>query len=161
MRYKKLFIGVATATAALALGGGIAFALWNVTGTGSGAGAGTTVVTLTVTPETPAGANANMFPGGPPGAVYFEVTNPNPFPVSLTGLNWSTPTSTNTGECASTNVSIDASAPTTMSAVTVAANATSPLLSVPGVLDLAPTAGTGCQGVAFDVVLTVTGTQQP
>lgn len=161
MRYKKLFIGIATATAAVALGGGIAFALWNVTGSGSGAGAGATAVSLTVNPATPSGANANIFPGGPPGAVYFTVTNPNPFPVSLTGLNWGGVTSTLTGSCASSNVSIDANAPTSMSAVAVAAGATSPLISVNGVIDMASTAPPGCQAVAFDAVLTVTGTQQP
>jgi hypothetical protein len=161
MKYKKLFIGVATATAAIALGGGIAFALWSASGTGSGAGAGATAVSLTVTPVTPSGANANIFPGGPPGMVDFTVTNPNPYPVSLTGLNWGAVTSTNTGSCASANVSIDASAPTSMPAVTVAAGATSPLISVNGVIDMASTASPGCQAVAFDTVLTVTGTQQP
>ena len=93
--------------------------------------------------------------------MYFTITNPNPFPVSLTGLSYSGVTSTLTAQCASSNVSIDANAPTTMSAVVVAAGATSPLISVPGVIDMATTASVGCQAVAFDAVVTVTGTQVP
>jgi hypothetical protein len=158
MRYKKLFIVIATSTAALALGAGVAFAFWSATGTGSGAGGATTAVTLTVTPSTP--SNGTLFPGGPGGPVTFTITNPNPYPVSLTGLSWGAVTSTNTSSCASSNVQLDPSAPSTMTAVVVPANTTSGIISVSPVIDLLGTAGPGCQGVAFDAVLTVTGTQQ-
>lgn len=161
MRIKKLFIGITAATAAVGVGGGIAFAAWSATGSGSGTGAGATAVSLTVNPSTPTGANANIFPGGPAGTVQFTITNPNPYPVSLTGLSWSGVTSTNTSSCASSNLLIDASAPTSMPAVTVAAGATSPLIDVGGVIDMVATAPPGCQAVAFEAGLTVTGTQLP
>jgi hypothetical protein len=159
-----LFIGVAASVAAIGIGTGTAFAFWTVTGSGSGAGAGTTVQALTVIPETPSGANATLFPGGPAGSVFFEITNPNPFPVQVTAVAWSSPTSTLTSSCASSNISVDASAPTSaangLTPFVVPASGTSPLESIPGVLDLATTAPPGCQAVAFDVVMNITGTQQ-
>jgi hypothetical protein len=127
MRFKKQFIGIATATAAIAIGGGVAAAYWSVSGSGSGSSAASVAQSLTVIPETPSGANATLFPGGPAGAVYFEITNPNPYPVEVTGVSWSSPTSTNTSSCASANVSIDSSAPTSGLTITVAGNSTSSL----------------------------------
>jgi hypothetical protein len=159
-----MLIGVAATVAAIGIGTGTAFAFWTVSGSGSGAGAGTTVQALTVVPETPSGTNATLFPGGPAGSVYFEITNSNPFPVQITAVAWSSPTSTLTSQCASSNISVDANAPTSaangLTPFTVPASATSSLESIPGVLDLASTASTGCQGVAFDVVMNITGTQQ-
>jgi hypothetical protein len=160
MRFKKQFIGIATATAAIAIGGGVAAAYWSVSGSGSGSSAASVAQSLTVIPETPSGANATLFPGGPAGAVYFEITNPNPYPVEVTGVSWSSPTSTNTSSCASANVSIDSSAPTSGLTITVAGNSTSSLTSIPGVLDLSSGASSGCQGVAFDVVMNITGAQE-
>jgi hypothetical protein len=157
---KKLFIGIATATAAIGLGCGVAAAFWSVSGSGSGSGAASVAQSLTVIPETPSGANAALFPGGPAGSVYFEITNPNPYPVQITGVSWSSPTSTLTSQCASSNISVDPGAPTSGLSITVPAATTSPLTSIAGVLDLSTTAGPGCQGVAFDVVMNVTGAQE-
>lgn len=159
MRIKKRLIAVAAVTAAVAIGGGIAFAAWTASGNGSGSGAATVAQSLVVTAETPSGANASLYPGGPAGPIFFTVNNPNPYAITLTGITYGTPTSTNTGSSASTNIALDAGAPTTIS-LNIPANSTSPLQQVNGVLDLAHTAGNGCQGVAFNVGITVTGTQQ-
>ena len=159
MRYKKLFIGLATSTAALAVGAGVAFAAWSVSGSGSGAGSATLAQSLVVTPVTPSGAGASMYPGGPAGPVFFTIQNPNPFAVTITGLSWGAPTSTNTSSCPSSNVSVDAGAPTTAS-ITVAAGSTDSNQQISGVLDLAHSATNGCQGVAFTAPVTVTGAQQ-
>jgi hypothetical protein len=160
MRMKRLLIGVAVTTAAVGIGTGTAFAFWSVSGSGSGTGAASVAQSLTVIPETPAGAGASIFPGGPAGPVYFEITNPNPYPVEITGVSWSSPTSTQTSSCASSLISIDGAAPTSGLTITVGANTTSPLESIPGVLDLSGSAGPGCQGVAFDAVMNVTGAQE-
>ena len=82
MRFKnkKLFIGIATSTAALAVGCGVAFAAWSASGSGSGTGAATVAQSLVVTPVTPAGANASMYPGGPAGAVFFNIRTRIPTP---------------------------------------------------------------------------------
>ncbi|HEV8065131.1 MAG TPA: hypothetical protein VGP46_09875 [Acidimicrobiales bacterium] len=159
MRHKKLLIGMAATVAAVGLGGGAAFAAWSVSGTGSGAGAATVAQSLVVTPVTPAGAGATLYPGGPAGPVFFNIQNPNPYAVTITGLAWGTPTSTNTSSCASTNISLDAGAPTTVS-ISVPAASTASDVQVNSVLDLSHSAGNGCQGVAFDIPVTVTGAQQ-
>jgi hypothetical protein len=159
MRYKKLFIGIATSTAALAVGAGVAVAAWSASGSGSGSGAATVAQSLVVSPVTPAGAGASMYPGGPAGPVFFNIQNPNPYAVTITGVSWGSPTSTNTSSCASTNVSLDAGAPTTVS-ISIPAASTASDVQINGVLDLAHSAGNGCQAVAFDIPMTVTGAQQ-
>lgn len=159
MRYKKLFIGIATTTAALAVGAGVAFATWSASGSGSGSGAATVAQSLVVTPVTPVGAGASIYPGGPAGPVFFNIQNPNPYAVTITGVSWGTPTSTNTSSCASSNLSLDAGAPTTVS-ISIPAASTASDVQINGVLDLAHSVSNGCQGVAFDVAMTVTGAQQ-
>lgn len=161
MRLKsKWFMGIAAATAAVALGGGIAFAVWTVQGSGTGSGAASVAQSLTITASTPTGSGASLYPGGPAGPVDFYVNNPNPFAVTITGITWGTPTSGSTSSCANSNISLDSNAPTTVS-LNVAANAASGPFVVPGVLDLAHSAGNGCQGVTFNIPVTsVVATQQ-
>jgi hypothetical protein len=156
---KKLYMGVAATTAAVALGGGIAFGVWTVSGSGSGGGAATVAQSLTVTAVTPTGAAATLYPGGPAGAVWFSVNNPNPFAVTITGITYGTPTSNNTTTCPNSNISIDGAAPTTVS-ISVPAGPATGATSIPAVLDLAHTAPNGCEGVSFNVPVTVTATQQ-
>jgi hypothetical protein len=156
---KKMYVGIAAGVAALGLGSGVAFAAWTASGSGSGAGAATVAQTLVVTPVTPAGANASIYPGGPAAPVLLNIQNPNPYGVTITGLSWGTPTSTDTTTCASSNVSLDAAAPTTVS-IAVPADSTASDVQVNGLLDLAHSAPNGCQGVAFDIAVTVTGAQQ-
>lgn len=154
---KKMIIGAVAAIGALGAGGGVAFAVWTVQGSGTGAGAAGVAQNLTLTAVTPAGT---LYPGGPAGPVEFQVNNPNPFAVTITAVAWGTPFSTNTSNCASSNISLDANAPTTVS-VSVPASSTTATGTVNGVLDLSHSAGNGCQGVPFDIPITsVTATQQ-
>jgi hypothetical protein len=160
MKLKRKLAIVAAATVALVgAGGGAAFAVWSSSGTGTGAGGALTAQSLVVTAVTPDGSGSSLYPGGPAGWVYFTVQNPNPYAVTLTAISWGTPTSTNPSACASSNISLDAGAPTTLD-IPVAANSTSGAIQINGVLDLAHSAPNGCQGAAFDVPVTVTGTQQ-
>ena len=159
LKKRLLFSGLSAATAMLVTAG-IAFAVWSASGSGSGAGAATVAQSLTVTAITPSGAAASLYPGGPAGQVYFTVANPNPYAVTITGLQWGTPVSTNVTACASSNISLDANAPTTVS-ISIPANAPAgTAYQINGVLDLAHSAPNGCQGVAFDIPVTVTGSQQ-
>jgi hypothetical protein len=160
MKFPKLVVaGAAIAAAGALFAGGAAFAVWTTSGSGTGAGAATVAQSLVVTAVTPAGAAATLYPGGPAGAVYLNIQNPNPYAVTVTALSWGTPTSTNTASCASLNVSLDGSAPTTAS-ISIPAASTASNVQINGVLDLAHSAPNGCQGVAFDVPVTLTGTQQ-
>lgn len=156
----KLFKSSVLALGGLVATAGIALAVWTVGGSGSGSGAATVANNLTVTALTPSGPAASLYPGGPAAAVYFEVANPNPFAVTITGITWGTPTSTNPTSCPNANVTIDASAPTVVS-ISIPANATAgTAYSEPNVLDLSHSAPNGCQGVSFNVPMTITATQQ-
>jgi hypothetical protein len=139
---------------------GVALAVWTVGGAGSGAGAATVAQSLTISAFTPTGAGATLYPGGPAGQVYLTVANPNPFAVTITGFSWGTPTSTNPAACSSANIGLDSGAPTTAS-ISIPANALAgTVYQINGVLDLAHSAPNGCQGVAFDIPVTVTAVQQ-
>lgn len=158
MKSRKRRVAVAAVVAFAVIGVGVAYAAWTATGSGSGAGRALTAQAVTVNPVNPGAAAAALYPGGPAGWVYFTINNPNPYSVNITHLSWGTPTSSDTANCPSANVSVDASAPTTVN-LTVAANSTSGAFQVFSVLDLAHSAPDGCQGVIFNVPLTVTGTQ--
>ncbi len=156
---KKIWFAAGTVVAGTALGGGIAFATWSVNGSGEGGAAATVVQNLVVTAITPSGAGAALYPGGPAGWVYMTIHNPNPFAVTVTGISWGTPLSTDTTTCPNANISLDPGAPSAIN-VPIAANTTSAAVQVFNVLDLAHSAPDGCQGVGFDVPVTVTGVQQ-
>jgi hypothetical protein len=160
MKIRKIPVILAASAAAIGLGGGVALAVWSVTGSGSGGAAASVASSLTITEVTPTGASASLYPGGPAGVVEFQVANPNPFAVTITGLTWGSPISTNPTVCASSNISVDANAPTTASISIPANSPAGTVYSIPGVLDLAHAAPQGCQGVAFSVPLSVTATQQ-
>ena len=158
MKLKTLMISLGALVAAGATAG-VVFAVWSASGSGTGAGGAITAQTLTVTAVTPGPSGSSLYPGGPAGWVYLTVKNPNPYPITITGYSWGTPVSTDTANCPSANISLDANAPTTAS-ISVAANTTSGALQIVNVLDLAHSAPNGCQGVAFNVPVTVTGVQQ-
>lgn len=160
MRAKKLLLLVSAPIAAAGIGVGVASAVWTASGSGAGAGAALTAKSLVVTAITPGSQGASLYPGGPAGWVYLTIQNPNPYGVTVTNISWGTPTSTSTASCPSSNISVDANAPTSGFSISVPANATSGALQVFGVLDLAHTAPDGCQGVAFDVTATASGVQQ-
>jgi hypothetical protein len=156
----RLFKGFVIAVGAIVATAGAALAVWTVSGSGSGSGAATVANNLTVTALTPSGPAASLYPGGPAGSVYFQVANPNPFAVTITGLAWGTPTSNNPTTCPNSNISLDPAAPTSVS-ISIPANATaSTAYQIPNVLDLSHGAPNGCEGVSFNVPVTVTATQQ-
>ena len=149
---KKVAIGVATI--AVAGAGSVAWAMWTASGSGTGRAQSRTAVTVTVTAVTGA---ADLYPGFVDGDVFFTLTNTNPYPITFTSMSSGTVTSSNTGACPSSNVTVDASA--TGLSLTVAANATSATLSIPDVVNMLAAAPDGCQGKTFDIVLTLTGSQ--
>jgi hypothetical protein len=156
-RKKKIVVGTAVAAGALAAATGIAAAVWTVNGTGSAGASAVIGQTLQVTAVV--SQNGTLYPGGPAAAVQFSVTNPNPFPITITSLNWGTPTTFSSTLCPNSQISIDPNAPTTAN-IALPANAPATTITVPGVLDLAHTALDGCQGIGFNVPLSVHAVQQ-
>lgn len=158
MKSKKRRVAVAAVVAFGVIGVGVAYAAWTATGSGSGAGRALVAQAVTVNPVTPGQAAAALYPGGPAGWVYLTISNPNPYPVNITHLSWGTPTSNDTVNCPSVNVSLDASAPSSIN-VTVPANGVSSTLQIFSVLDMSHSAPDGCQGVVFNIPVNVTGSQ--
>jgi len=154
MRLSKGFV---IAVGAIVATAGAALAVWTVTGSGQAEGGATVAQSLVIIPVAP--SNFTLYPGGPAGVVEYEISNPNPFAITVTTITYGTPISTNTTSCPSSNVSVDASAPTSFS-TPIPANAVNDAFGIPGVLDLSHSAPNGCQGVAFLVPIQITATQQ-
>ena len=162
-------VGVVAAVTLLLTGGGVAVASWTATGTGQGAARAASVSGLVVAAGSPLGAlyplPANTTPAtgygsSTVGSVATTVTNPNPFPVTITsatiGSVTTTPLSGQT--CADGSVLPTTSSPIAVDpAVTLAANSGPTAVTVPGALYMVSTAEDGCQGASFDVAVTVTG----
>ena len=132
---------------------GIAAALWTANGNGSGRATALSATTITVAASSGA---ADLYPGFTQGDLHFTATNPNPYAVAFTDFTAGTITSSDPAGCPETNVTVDNRGGIN---VPVAENASDVAGSIPDVVTLAIDAPDACQGVAFDVVLTLTGSQ--
>ena len=146
-------LAVTTALVLGSLGASVAVAQWTTGGTGTSQASARSAVALTVTART---ATADLYPGFTAGDVYFTVTNTNPYPVSLTGATFSTVTSSDTTACPSANVTVLASKPGL--SLAVAAGATVDHV-IADVVTMSAAALDGCQGKAFTIALTLSGSQ--
>jgi hypothetical protein len=133
----------------------LAYAAWTSSGVGHGRAGAATPVVLTVNAAT---GTADLYPGTTSGKASFTITNTNPYPVTFTTMTL--------GSAITNTVPADATAcpPTNVSAIgatglslSVTANATSPMLSIPNVISMASTAPDGCQGKTFEIPFTLTG----
>jgi hypothetical protein len=140
------------ATAIVVLGGGtVAYGAWSSTASGSSQAKSVTAVALTVTVAT---GTADLYPSGS-GAVYFTVTNTNPYGVSLTAANFGAVTSSDEVNCPAANITVNNKTGLSLS---VGANTTSGTLSIANAVTMALSAPDGCQGKTFTVATTLTGT---
>jgi hypothetical protein len=133
----------------------IALAAWVATGTGTGAAKAGTAVSLTVANGTAAG---DLYPGFTDGDLYFEVTNPNPYDVEVTAVEYAGGAITGAGgigTCTTTGVTMDAGS-IAIGPTTVAAGATVPF-TVADVINMDNTSDNGCQDATFTIPVTVTG----
>jgi len=139
---------------AVLVGGGVAAAAWLVSGTGTVTTQAATSTSLTVTGGT---SSASLYPGAST-AVVANVTNPNPFPVRLTGATFGAVTVTPLAgkTCAAGNVTV--SGPVTLaSPVNLAAGSSATPVTIANALTMVSTAADGCQGATFTVQVTLNG----
>jgi hypothetical protein len=139
----------------------LAFALWSAEGTGGGSAKALTAQIATVDAAT---GVADLYPGGPAGAVHFTLTNPNPYAVSFHTISAATVSSVSDGiggspACTTDDVTVTAPPVIGFTPVTVAGNATSAAQSIPGIVAMTSSAPDACQGAVFTISLTLTGSQ--
>lgn len=146
---RRAVVGTVTAAAVLTAGG-IGYAAWTVTATGSSQAKAGTVSAGVITVAT---ASADLYPGGT-GAVYFDVTNPNGFPVTYNALSFVSPTITITGGgagCLTSMLTLNAVTLTTTTDINIAANTTATAQSVAGAVTMSTGAHNDCQGATFTI----------
>ena len=157
----KRIIVAGGAALALLVTSGVAFALWSGQGTGSGRAQATTAVTATVTPVdcTVAPACADLYPGFTEGDVYFTITNDNPYDITFDGMTAGAITVDvdHAEDCLATNITVES--PVSGLSLVAPASSTTGQLSIDDVVTMDDAAPDGCQGASFDIVLTLTGTQ--
>ncbi|MCA1844285.1 MAG: hypothetical protein LC792_14075 [Actinobacteria bacterium] len=152
-RGKRKFIVIGAVGVAGIVAAGTAYALWTANGSGSGSSKALSAQAITVTASTGA---ADLYPGFTGGDLSFTLSNPNPYPVTFTSLVPGSVSSSNTGACAASNVSV--TNPVTVN-LSVAAGATNVPFTVSDVVSMASGALDGCQGITFTVPVTLTGSQ--
>ncbi len=142
------------AVAALAVTlGGLAAALWSASGSGSGRARAAVAQSVTVSAST---GTADLYPGFTGGDLSFTLTNPNSYPVTFTAMTAGAVTSSDPSGCPASNVTV---ANATGLTLPVAGGATTGALSIADVVSMGAAAPDGCQGVTFDVAVTLTGSQ--
>jgi hypothetical protein len=153
-RWRLVPVAGAAGALVAGLGGGAAFAFFSG-GPGTGDVATGSPVTLDAVATT---GPADLLPGEA-GAVSFTVHNPNAFGATFAQVTpGATVVSDNTGLCPSADVSVAQTLPYTFSpAIAVSPGSTSGRQSIPGFVELAPSAPGTCQGVTFTVTFKLSG----
>lgn len=135
-------------TAALSLtAGGTAYAYWTTTGTGTGSATSTTAGALVVSSTASVSGlypTASNIAGG-----SINVTNPNPFNVTITRSFGATSTTTPGCTGSTVTLTVAAGAPTS-----IGPNAT---VAIPFTASMSNLAEDACQGANFTATLTVNG----
>ncbi|GGN17295.1 hypothetical protein FHR83_005007 [Actinoplanes campanulatus] len=146
-KYTKRSVALITA-GVVAVSGGAAWAAWSLTGVGESSAAAGQVVELDVTDASIVLDPTTFFPGSKHD-VTFSVSNPNPFPVLITGFAIEQIASKNAAACASTNV-VELAGATTTSTLTLPANSGPQTIKYEDAIGMIADAANGCQGVGFD-----------
>lgn len=131
----------------------VSFAAWTGVATGPGQSRARQSERVTVTG---ASGPADLYPGGPAGAVHFTLTNNNPFNILFTSMSPGTVTSSDESACPASNV---AAVPATGLSLASPAGATTGQLSIAGILTMSPGAPDGCQNATFSLAMTLNGIQ--
>jgi hypothetical protein len=156
---KKLTAG--TIVLGVALVASVAFAAWTATGSGSGYTQATTAQTLS-TVDVAASTSAQLYPGGT-GDVKIRISNPNPYPVLVTGVSGSgLPagitsdqvgcTGANTGLVYTDQTGLTISVPAAVGVTPGEASAT-----LTGAVAMTNASVNACQGATFTIPVTLSG----
>jgi len=132
---------------------GIAVGAWNATGSGTGYAKARTSSALTLG-DASASTVADLYPGAS-GAVKLTVTNPNPFPVSITTVSQTASTSITSDKGAACNASTGVTFSTQSGlSLALAAGATS-TFSLSNAVAMSNASDNACQGAVFSIPVDV------
>jgi hypothetical protein len=150
---------VALVATGVALLGGVAFATWTATGTGNGFAKATTAQPLTFD-DISATVSATLFPGASNVNYSYQIHNPNPYAVTVTGVtsgNAVTVVSQTGTGCTTAASGVTYTAPTGTLNISVQANGDSAPQTFAGA-SMSDSSIDACQGAVFGLSLTATGT---
>jgi hypothetical protein len=146
-------LAVATTVAALSVVG-LVYAAWTTNGGGSGyAKAGTAQALTTV--DVSASTTATLYPGGPAGDVLIRISNPNPFPVKVTGVAGNGAITADAGHAGCTTTGVSFTDQTGLN-VSVAASGQA-TTTLTGAASMDNTSLNACQGATFTIPVTISG----
>jgi hypothetical protein len=133
------------------LSAGAAYAYFTTPGNGIGSAAvgsmqAVTIAATTATPGNP------LLPGGS-GDVTLEVTNPNPFPVTLLSVTSSGTITADASHPGCTTTGVTFSQTTVNKAIPASSTTT---IDLKGAAAMDTTSSDGCQGAAFSIPVTIT-----
>jgi hypothetical protein len=155
LRRRRPYVVLAVGGITLLSTAGVALGLWAASGSGSGGAGALTAQSITV--NAVPSPTADLFPGSS-GALQFELSNPNPYPVNLTSVVYGAVTSSDQANCAASYLTT-ATDGALASLIGLTAAAIDTPASIPAAVTLAANAPDGCQGVTFTVAVTLTGAQ--
>ena len=146
-------IAVVTTMTALVVVG-LVYAAWTTNGTGSGyAKAGTAQALSTV--DVSASTTATLYPGGPAGDVTIRISNPNSYPVTVTGVSGNGSVTPDSGHASCTTTGVSFTNQTGLTIAVPANGATTHTLT--GAASMSNASVDGCQGATFTIPVSLSG----
>ena len=148
---KKL---AAVVTALTLIAAGLVYAAWTTNGGGSGyAKAGSAQALTTV--DVAASTAATLYPGGPAGDVLIKISNPNSYPVTVTGVAGNGTITADAGHAGCTTTGVSFTDQTGLSISVPANGQTQATLS--GAASMTNASMNACQGATFTIPVTISG----
>jgi hypothetical protein len=152
---KRVSRKLAVLTMVMALAAvGLVYAAWTTNGTGSGytkAGSAQALSTVDVSASTA----ATLYPGGPAGDVTIRISNPNSYPVTVTGVSGSGAITADAGHASCTTTGVSFTDRTGLSIAVPAGGQTTATLS--GSASMSNASVNGCQGATFTIPVNLSG----
>ena len=147
---KLAVVTIAVAVAAV----GLVYAAWTTNGGGSAYSKAGTAQALT-TVDVSASTSATLYPGGPAGDVLIRVSNPNSYPVTVTGVSGNGAITADAGHAGCTTTGVSFTDQTGLSISVPANGQTTATLS--GAASMSNASLNACQGATFTIPVTISG----
>ena len=147
---KLAVVTIAVAVAAV----GLVYAAWTTNGGGSACSKAGTAQALT-TVDVSASTSATLYPGGPAGDVLIRVSNPNSYPVTVTGVSGNGAITADAGHAGCTTTGVSFTDQTGLSISVPANGQTTATLS--GAASMSNASLNACQGATFTIPVTISG----